>query len=174
MQAKAEPKVKLVGLLEAMGMALPTAANQRRMLGPSITDTRLPVGFADDEFDDCAEWPDDPGLREAAPAAQFVEAPIFEQRQPPAQDAPGRNQGTWARAHTEPHVLHRLTRRDNARVHGYSVAYYRSEHARATAADGGGSVLEMPRTGHRTTAERRGVPHFDAMGYRGRHRWFVG
>ena len=182
MRAKTGTTVKLVGVLEAMGMALPKARTRVAAAEPSITDTRLPVGFADDEFDDydpeaferearrwVAATPGDAGAVEQ----EAVEVAVIEQRRSPEQPV-GRNQGAWAQAHIEPHILHRMTRRSNARMRSYSVAYYRSEHARATGTESGSPVLEAPRIEHRTSGERRAVDHFEAMGYRGRHRWFKG
>jgi hypothetical protein len=163
--------VKLSGVLEAMGMALPRAAEPQRPAGPSITDTRLPVGFDDDEITEYEEryGPDRPVPPSVA---------VIEQRQPPAEEPVEepvevpitRNRGAWARAHTEPHPLYRHSRRSNARVRTYSVAYYRSEHALATATayDSWPPPVEAPRN------ERRVAEHFDVMGYRGRHRWFKG
>jgi hypothetical protein len=185
MRAKTGTTVKLVGVLEAMGMALPKARARVEEPAASITDTRLPVGFADDEFDDydpeaierearrwIAATPDDASAAEQ----ESVEVAVIEQRRSPeAADGPvGRNQGAWARAHSEPHILHRMTRHSNARMRSYSVAYYRSEHARATGTESGSPVLEAPRVEHRTSGERRAVDHFEAMGYRGRHRFFKG
>ncbi|GAA3274563.1 hypothetical protein GCM10020218_020430 [Dactylosporangium vinaceum] len=160
--------MKLVGVLEAMGMALPDPSRPHRPTGLSITDTRLPVGFNDDEINDheealAAGEPEPP--RAAVPEQREPEQREPEQRDPIAEVPATPNRGAWARAHTELHPLYRRDRRNNARVRTYSVAYYRSEHALATAAayDGRPTPVEAARN------ERIGS-HADVMGYRGRHR----
>ncbi|GAA3448765.1 hypothetical protein GCM10018962_05980 [Dactylosporangium matsuzakiense] len=150
--------MKLVGVLEAMGMALPDPSRPHRPTGLSITDTRLPVGFNDDEINDHEE-----ALASGEPEPPRAAVP--EQREPITEVPATPNRGAWARARTELHPLYRRDRRNNARVRTYSVAYYRSEHALATAAayDGRPTPAEAPRN------ERIGG-HADVMGYRGRHR----
>jgi hypothetical protein len=178
MSTGTETKVKLSGVLEAMGMALPERTDGAQQAGLSITDTRLPVGFADDEFDDelfmddgfDGGWPGNEPVLDPFKAAftEPVEAPV----EVPVEIPAARNQGAWAKDHTEVHPLplHRIGRRSNNRVRTYSVAYYRSEHALATTTftEGGRTFTEAP------SAARRPVDHFDAIGYRGRHRWFKG
>src|SRR3954451_1120255 len=92
-------RVKLSGVLEAMGMALPERTAVTQQAGLSITDTRLPVGFADDEFDDelfmddgfDGGWPgNEPVL---APFKAAFEEPTAEPVEVPVEIPAARNQG---------------------------------------------------------------------------------
>ncbi|MFI5908898.1 hypothetical protein [Dactylosporangium sp. NPDC051541] len=169
MHAEAESRVKLVGLLEAMGMALPEATGRSRGVSPSITDTRLPVGFDDDEFgdhEDAAPVFDDqehhPGggtvgaaLDEPRRSTRAVGSAVVQQRRPAAGDDFARNRGTWEWARTEPNAVHRPARSRSARTRNHGGAYYRSEHARITAMD------DEPAPA---------APRFPMISYHGRHR----